>query len=369
MRKICVCLICFILSFTAVSGDDSVTVMTSPASSIDVSEAQNVQTLPRSVRSVSHDGVSSWAVSRGILKGENTHEVCTWEKFFLFLWRMNGSPEYADPSLFLESDPDWYREREHALAFAVAKGLAERNMVHQTALYQMTHRDAQWALWHLAGEPMPLEKPHKLPYGMHDVSELWACDTGLIVYEEQPFSDPSVSLMTIEALSYLYYTENRRYENSFPITVEEFLSSCRNVTETARLYGYVYGSSTASNPTTDGKISCDRLIAKALYDLGFTDQPAGGITCGDADAYLSGWGFERSTSMSAIRRGSILLVKHTWSSYTDHMFVAASDFDFANMRCDRYDCGSNGFIQSVQPIPGVGFSYKTDDIIVYNIPG
>ena len=61
---------------------------------------------------------------------------------------------------------------------------------------------------------------------------------------------------------------------AFPITVDQFLMSCQNVVDTARANGYRYGNSTAEDPTTDGTISCDRLIAKALYDLGYDEQMA-----------------------------------------------------------------------------------------------
>ena len=154
----------------------------------------------------------------------------------------------------------------------------------------------------------------------------------------------------------------------FPITVDQFLDSCRNVTETARINQYRYGDSSAEDPTTDGIISCDRLIAKALYDLGYTDQKQGGITCVDADEWLAAHGFIRSTSLADAKRGSIMLVKHEGEDSTSHMFVFASDFDLESMTGDRYDCGSQDFIDRPQPVSGVGYWYRTDDVIVYNIP-
>lgn len=355
-------LYCAACIFCTACADDSIIVMTAPDSTGLVASA-----LPKNVRSANWGDISSWASSSGILYDEDVSSVCTWEQFFLFLWRIDGG-QYADQSQFLDADPQWYRDRENALSYAVVKGLAEQHTVHQTSLYGMQHADAQRVLWHLSGEPAPLNKPHRLPAGMHEACELWACDIGLIVYEEQPFSDPSSPLSIAEAVTYLYYMEHRRSENSFPITVEEFLASCKNVTDMARQNGYRYGNSTAANPTTDGIISCDRLVAKALYDLGYTDQPSGGITCGNADDYLSEWGFERSTSLADARRGSILLVKHYGVPYTDHMFVAASDLG-QDWSCDRYDCGSQVYIGTEQPISNVSFWYQTDNVIVYNIPG
>ena len=146
--------------------------------------------------------------------------------------------------------------------------------------------------------------------------------------------------------------------------VGRFLKACKNVCDTARKKHYKYGDSHAVPPTTDKLISCDRMIAKALWDLGYTDQPNGGITCGNADEYLNKWGLKRSTKLSDAKRGSIMLVKHKGNNYTSHMFVFASDFD--GNTGDRYDCGSQEYINSVQPIKNVGYWYRTDSVIVYN---
>ena len=197
----------------------------------------------------------------------------------------------------------------------------------------------------------------------------WAFSSGLVIEEETAAFDLYDYCSLEQYMSYLYYMNYPRdYARRFPITVDEFLASCHTTMETARLNGYKYGCSVAANPTTDGLISCDRLVAKALYDLGYTDQPIGGITCGNMDSYLAAHGFVRSTSWADVKRGSIMLVKHTGKTYISHAFVFASDFNLETMRGDRYDAGSDNYIQSPQPIRDVGFWYRTDDIIVYNIP-
>ena len=326
----------------------------------------DVKILSKDIRSVDIGIILDWAKNAHIASGEEILQApCTWKDFMRFLWRSNGSPYVTNKITLEESEK---QEEESILRWAVNAGLLGEKSGRKKLSQLMTHKDAQEILWLIAGKPEPSWKAHKLPIGSHDKSELWACDIGLIVREEQPTSNPSNQLAIGEGLSYIYYTYNRRVENSFPISVEEFLASCQHVVDTARTNGYVYGNSCAQNPTTDGIISCDRLIAKALYDLGYVDQPTGGITCGDADEYLSAWGFVRSTSIYDARRGSIMLVKHNGLDYTSHMFVMASDFNFNEMRADRYDCGSDYNIQSVQPLRGQGFWYRTDDIIVYNIP-
>ena len=130
---------------------------------------------------------------------------------------------------------------------------------------------------------------------------------------------------------------------------------------------YQYGDSHAEDPTTDGLISCDRLISKALWDLGYTDQHAGGMGVGELDDYLSSHGFIRSTSMQDITDCSIMLVKHQGEDYFGHAYVALG-FDFNTMTGDRYDTGCQSFIDQPQPLRGKGFWYRTDDLIVYNIP-
>ena len=151
------------------------------------------------------------------------------------------------------------------------------------------------------------------------------------------------------------------------ITIKEFLNSCKQVVDRARTGGWIYGNSTALPPCSDRIISCDRLIARALWNLGFTDQRRGGETCGSLDGYLSKHGFIRSTSFSDIKPGSIILVKHNGYNYWSHAFVAVS-FNKNNFLTDRYDTGSNQRIQSVQPLKNLAWGYRRDVVLVYNIP-
>lgn len=108
------------------------------------------------------------------------------------------------------------------------------------------------------------------------------------------------------------------------ITVSQFLDSCKKVVDKARKEGWRYGNSTKTPPCSDGIISCDRLIARALWDLGFHDQRNGGETCGSLESYLSKHGFIKSNSFSDVKKGSILLVKHSGKNYWSHAFVALS---------------------------------------------
>lgn len=145
------------------------------------------------------------------------------------------------------------------------------------------------------------------------------------------------------------------------ITPATFLKSVKAVQEKARKNGWIYADSQSKVPCADKKISCDRLIARALWDLGFTDQPKGGIAFrNDFDKYYRKFGFKKSTSMDSIRAGSIVVVMNP-SRSSRHMFVVASR---KGNTFTRYDCGSNEWIKSKQPLPGLWMSSL---IAVYNL--
>ena len=151
------------------------------------------------------------------------------------------------------------------------------------------------------------------------------------------------------------------------ITREQFMTACKGVVDMARTRGWRYGNSTAIPPCSDGRISCDRLIARALYNLGFQDQRRGGETCGSLDTYLNNHGFIRSQSFNDIVPGSIILVKHNGLNYWSHAFVCLA-FDKKTFVTDRYDTGSDYRIRSVQPLRNQGWGYRKDVVLVYNIP-
>ena len=150
------------------------------------------------------------------------------------------------------------------------------------------------------------------------------------------------------------------------ITREQFVSAVAKTWQTAHLNGYIYGNSTTLPPTNDGIISCDRLIAKALWDLGFTDQTRGGITLGNMIPYLQNHGFSMSNSFTDIGYGSIVIVKGNGKSHYSHTFVTLN-FDASSISGFKFDCGSNSRIQSEEPVYE-GWGYRTDDILVFNIP-
>ena len=138
-------------------------------------------------------------------------------------------------------------------------------------------------------------------------------------------------------------------------TIEQFFAAVKDVADTvyAHRSEYVYGHSTTIPPcekeASDGMkhISCDRLVAKALYNLGVTDQKAGGITCGDTD-FLEAHGFRKIENQSEVQHGDIIVQGD--GNKPVHWFVV--DTCDSNGNCTKYDMGSNTRIQSKQPITG-----------------
>lgn len=125
-----------------------------------------------------------------------------------------------------------------------------------------------------------------------------------------------------------------------------FLQEVAKVAENARVRGMKYGNSASVVPCEDGRISCDRLIARALYNLGFHDQPPGGIAHFSMCSYLEAHGFRKGTTFADIEPGSIVVVINNAGSF--HVFVAASYNPATNVFV-KYDEGSDSRIQSPQP--------------------
>lgn len=134
-----------------------------------------------------------------------------------------------------------------------------------------------------------------------------------------------------------------------------FLEAVANKYAQAHNGHYAYGDSHSLPPCGDGIISCDRLASSALWDIGYTNQPAGGVTVVNMEQYFSSWGFTKITNASQLQAGDIVLMAH--NSYpsphwTWHAFVLVS-FNPSTMRCDKYDMGSQTRIDSAQPFRNV----------------
>lgn len=152
------------------------------------------------------------------------------------------------------------------------------------------------------------------------------------------------------------------------LQAEAFIEAVRAVYETSNTSHYEYGDSHGNPPTSDGVISCDRLIAKALWDLGYTDQPTSttttsGLTIHTMPAWLSEHGWEKSTKASDIRYGSIVFTKDG-SGQIVHVFAAVSEYQYGMVV--KFDLGSQARIDGAQPFFEAWDAH--DLAAVYNLP-
>ena len=143
-----------------------------------------------------------------------------------------------------------------------------------------------------------------------------------------------------EALISLYNSKKNAHNTD---SINTFLKSIKNVATIAKSNGWKYGDSHSVPPCSDKKISCDRLVARALYDLGYTDQPNGGITCNQFPTYLYNWGFVGTKKKSEIKSGAVVAVGK--GDNIEHVFVVES-YNPSTDICNKYDTGSDERIRN-----------------------
>ena len=142
------------------------------------------------------------------------------------------------------------------------------------------------------------------------------------------------------------------------LTPKKFIEAVKKVCQTAREKHYRYGDSHAMPPTTDGVISCDRMIAKALWDLGYTDQPSKptcGLTVINMEDYLTKRGWKKITKASDLKAGDIVLMRQIGQDRPTaawHTFVITK-YDPKTGICSKYDEGSQERINTPQPFVNV----------------
>ncbi len=130
----------------------------------------------------------------------------------------------------------------------------------------------------------------------------------------------------------------------------DILRECKAVTDFVREKGFKYGDAPI-NPAMNyraKKVSCDRFVAWALYNVGFTDQPrTQGVVVSSMAAWCEANGFERIDREKDLQPGDVVLVKYN-GSWPAHTFIYAGEARQSGYSF-RYDCGSDTRIQSVQP--------------------
>lgn len=131
-------------------------------------------------------------------------------------------------------------------------------------------------------------------------------------------------------------TDNTKAANTF-------LKAVKAVADKAKAEKWHYGDSHTLPPCADKTISCDRIVARALWDLGYHDQHSGGIVCHDMPTWLHEHGFIGTTKKSEIKAGAVVAVGQTLDDI-EHVFVVES-YNPKTDLCRKYDTGSNERIQ------------------------
>lgn len=162
-------------------------------------------------------------------------------------------------------------------------------------------------------------------------------------------------------------------ENMLKFTGAQLAAAVASVYQMAHNGGYRYGNSTAIPPCADKIISCDRLIARALWNLGLADQQRGGIVVGNMDAYLVAHGFQKNTMQSQVKANDIVLMGkngQTVATAAWHAFFVTR-YDPRTGKCDKYDMGSQMRIQQGQPFRNVPLDEWPDKYFYasYRVPG
>ena len=303
---------------------------------------------------VSDGDILRWAEEAGLETDmARLYDICTMNDIAESLWALNGRPDTHDTG-------------GNALEWAIQGGLLEDGEMVDGSK-EMRHVDALGVLWASLGKPALNDSVYPLTMDENDPNVYqcaWAVDERILLSDEAQGLDYYGYCTNMEWLRYLCYHYIKR--NTFPITRSQLVQQVASVAEWARVNGLRYGNSQSVVPCDDGYISCDRLIARALYELGYTDQPAGGI-CGYGMAdYLRAHGFVEG-GIGDIGYGSIVEVVSAYSDTNWHTFLT-TEFDAGSMTMTSYDCGSNSRIQSVQPFIGQGWIWG-NFIRCWNIPG
>ena len=135
-------------------------------------------------------------------------------------------------------------------------------------------------------------------------------------------------------------------------TAEQIVTGSGKTYKMAHNGGLVYADSMSLPPCADKRISCDRLEARTLWDLGMTAQRKGGEVCGTFPDWFEYYGFQKITDKAKLKGGDMVFVDNGGLSpkpdSTWHMFTLV-DYNPKTGMCHKYDMGSNARIRGNQP--------------------
>lgn len=165
------------------------------------------------------------------------------------------------------------------------------------------------------------------------------------------FVDGQCGVKTWGALREVYNVMGKAKEKP-DFTSEAIISESGNVYKMAHDGKYHYADSAVLPPCADHKISCDRLEARTLWNLGMTDQRKGGEVVSTFPAWYEAHGFKKITNKAQLKGGDMVFVDDERHNNTPdwrwHMFTLVS-YDPKTGMCRKYDMGSDARIQGKQP--------------------
>lgn len=134
-------------------------------------------------------------------------------------------------------------------------------------------------------------------------------------------------------------------------TVEKHIAATAAFAKVAKAGKYIHGDSHSIPPCADHITACDRgAVARPLWDLGFTDQPRGGITVFNMEDWLLAHGWKKLSPNNGLRRGDIVLMKQNGTSKPTadwHTFLVTDVTVSGSVTLiNKYDFGSTERIQS-----------------------
>lgn len=147
------------------------------------------------------------------------------------------------------------------------------------------------------------------------------------------------------------------------VSPQQLIQAVQNVYQMSHNNHFRYGSSGTLPPCNDGIISCDRLVSRALWDLGWTNQQNGGETVLTFPRWLPQNGFQEIYQQDQLQGGDIILFYHVDSPTVPtpawHAFFLTS-YNPANRTCCKFDAGSDVRINAIQPFNNVNFDEWTN---------
>lgn len=144
---------------------------------------------------------------------------------------------------------------------------------------------------------------------------------------------------------------DRGSKTTMAYSVEAHIAATAAFAKVAKAGNYVHGDSHSLPPCADHITACDRgAVARPLWDLGYTDQPAGGITVLNMESWLLAHGWKKLSPNNRLVRGDIVLMKkngETKPSADWHTFLVTAVTVSGNVTIiNKYDFGSTERIQA-----------------------